>query len=67
MDKVVIKEAAIRAVIGAVIVGSLGFLSIWSQTDDTKVLISAGLTPALSYLAVRLGIEGYIDAKNGKS
>ena len=53
--------AGARALIGATIVGATGFLAVWQGTDDVKLLVSAGLGPFLSYLAVRLGIEGYID------
>ena len=55
------KIAAGRAILSAVIVGGLGFLAVWSQTDDLKTLIIAGLTPALTTLGMRLGVEGYAD------
>ena len=59
--------AATRAVIGAVITGGLGFLAVWQSTEEVKVLVTAGVTPFLSYLAIRLGLEGFIDVrKNGK-
>ena len=57
------KVAAARTVLSAVIVGGLGFLAVWSQTDDVKVLITAGLTPALTTLAMRLGLEGIVDSR----
>ena len=53
--------AAARALFGATIVGMTGFLAVWQGSDDPKVLVSASLGPFLSYLAVRFGIEGYID------
>ena len=58
-----IATAAFRAVLGAVIVGGLGFLAIWSQTDELKVLLTAGLVPALTHLGIRLGVEGVIDTR----
>ena len=57
------KVAASRAVLSAAIVGGLGFLGVFSQTDDVKTLIAAGLTPALTVLAIRLGAEGYTDSR----
>ena len=59
------KIAAGRAVLSAAIVGGLGFLALWSQTDDVKLLIIAGLTPALTTLGMRLGVEGYADRPKG--
>lgn len=53
--------ALARAIVGAVIIGGLGFLGMWTQTDDVKLLIISGLTPALTHLALRFGIEGVID------
>jgi len=50
-----------RAVVGAMIVGGLGFLAVWQATDDVKVLVTAGVTPALTHLALRFGLEGVID------
>ena len=55
------KIAAGRALLSAVIVGGLGFLATWSQTSDPKLLIIAGLTPALTTIGMRLGIEGALD------
>ena len=59
------KIAAGRAVLSAVIVGGLGFLATWSQTSDPKLLIIAGLTPALTTLGMRLGVEGFQDRPKG--
>ena len=55
------KIAAARAIVSAVIVGGLGFLATWSQTSDLKLLIIAGLTPALTTIGMRLGVEGFQD------
>ena len=55
------KVAAGRAVLSAAIVGGLGFLAMWSQTSELKLLIIAGLTPALTTLGIRLGVEGTLD------
>ena len=59
------KIAAARAILSALIVGGLGFLAVWQTTDDTKILIVSGLTPFLTTLAMRLGLEGYVDARRG--
>jgi len=55
------KVAAARAIATAVIVGVLGALAMWSQTDSLKQVAIAGLTPAFTVLAIRLGAEGYAD------
>ena len=55
--------AAIRAVIGASITGALGFLAAWANTDEIKILVSAGVVPFLTYLGMRLGVEGVVDAR----
>ena len=55
--------AAARAAFAACIVGGLAFLAVWSQTTDLRVLTIAGLTPALTTLATRLGIEGAVDSR----
>ena len=55
------KIAAARAVLTAIVVGGLGALAMWSQTESLKQVAIAGLTPALTVLALRLGAEGYID------
>lgn len=48
----------VQGLVGAFIVGALGFLAIWSQTDDVKVLTTAGLVPAFTHLGIALGIRG---------
>lgn len=55
------KIAAFRAVATAIVVGVLGALAMWSQTDSVKQVLIAGLTPAFTVLALRLGAEGYAD------
>lgn len=55
--------AAARALLSASLVGGLGFLATWSSTDDVKTLVTAGLTPALTSFALRLGVEGYVDSR----
>ncbi len=54
--------AATRAVAGALITGLLSFFTIWTQTDDVKLLVSAFMVPTLTYLGTRFGIEGTVDA-----
>ena len=53
--------AAARALLGASLVGGISFLGVWQSTDEMKVLITAGVLPALTYLAARLGLEGSLD------
>ena len=57
------KIAAFRAVLTATVLGVLGALSIWSQTNELKLIAIAGLTPFFSTLALRLGAEGYVDSR----
>ena len=58
--------AGARGFLSALILGGISFFSIWSQTDDAKLLISTPGTVFLSTLIVRWGLEGAIDArKNG--
>ena len=53
--------ALTRAIVGASLLGASAFLAMWSQTDDVKVLLIAGLTPFIGHLLIRFGIEGVID------
>ncbi len=53
--------AATRAIIGGVITGAISFFGIWQATDETKVLITAGVLPFLTYIGARFGLEGPID------
>ena len=53
--------ALTRAIVGAALLGTMGFLTMWSQTDDVKLLIIAGFTPGIGHLLLRFGIEGVID------
>ena len=60
-DRPVWAVALTRAIIGASLIGSAAFLAMWSQTDEVKVLVIAGLTPFIGHLLLRFGIEGVID------
>ena len=53
--------ALVRAIVSAALLGASGFLTMWSQTDEVKLLIIAGLTPAVGLLILRFGIEGIVD------
>ena len=53
--------ALTRAIVGAALIGVAAFLAMWSQTDEVKVLLIAGLTPAIGHLLYRFGVEGVID------
>ena len=57
------KVAACRAVATAFVVGALAFLTLWATTDELKPLLIGSLTPALTVLATRLGVEGTIDSR----
>ncbi len=54
--------AAARALIGALITGALSFFTVWSQTDDVKLMVTSFMVPFLTYLGTRFGIEGSMDA-----
>lgn len=60
--KDILTVAAIRGVMLAIATGGLAALAMWSQTDSVKLILIAGLTPALTVLAARLGGEGAYDA-----
>ena len=53
--------ALTRALVFAALLGASSFLTMWSQTDDVKTLIIAGLSPAIGALLLRFGVEGVID------
>lgn len=57
--------AAARGILAAVLSGGLAFLAVFSQTDDVKTLLIAGLTPALTTLGVRFLGEGWLDSRAG--
>lgn len=59
--------ALCRGFLAAFITGALGFLAVWQNTDDVRVLVTAGAVPFLTTLALRFGLEGAIDQrKNGE-
>ena len=53
--------AALRAVITALVVGSIAALTVWQTTDDVKAVVTTGLLSGLTVIAARLGVEGTID------
>ncbi len=55
----------VRGFISALITGGIGFLGVWSQTDEVKVLVIAGALPFLTTLSLRFGLEGTIDTRKG--
>ncbi len=58
--------ALARSIMGGLALGILGFLAMWSQTDEVKLLIIAGGQPFVTFILWRLGFEGIIDVrKNG--
>ena len=54
--------ALIRGIGSAIVTGGLAFLAMWSQSDDGKTLAIAGLTPFLTTLMLRFGLEGAYDS-----
>lgn len=58
------KVAAIRGGITALGTGALAALTVWTQTDDAKTIAIAGLTPALTIVVARFGVEGTLDSKD---
>ncbi len=59
--------ALARGVLGAVVIGGLAFFNAWTQTDDVKLLISATAVPVLTWVGMRIGLEGWVDTwKNGR-
>lgn len=58
--------ALARALLSGVVVGTLAFLAVWPETDNIRVLVSAGLTPGLTVFAIRFGLEGVIDTGKSK-
>lgn len=59
--------ALCRGFAAALIAGAISFFAVWQNTDDVRVLVSAGAVPFLTTLAWRFGLEGTIDQrKNGQ-
>ena len=57
------RVAAMRAGITAVGTGALAALATWTQTAELKTIAIAGLTPALTIIVARFGVEGAVDSK----
>lgn len=56
------KVAAIRGGITALGTGALAALTTWTQTDEVKIIAIAGLTPAITIMVARFGVEGTLDS-----
>ena len=54
-----------RGLLEAVLTGGIAFFTIWSQTDDVRLLITAGMVPFLSVLSLRFAAEGLVDSGKG--
>ena len=54
-----------RGLLEAVLTGGIAFFGIWSQTDDIRLLITAGMVPFLSVLSLRFAAEGLVAAGMG--
>lgn len=50
-----------RGLLEAVLTGALAFFGVWSQTEEPKALIAAGMVPFLSILLFRWVAEGAVD------
>jgi hypothetical protein len=55
--------ALLRGLIIGVLTGVLTTLTTWSQTSDTKTLIIAGGTAAITTFLARSGLEGGYDTR----
>ena len=53
--------AAIRAVIGGVVLGAVGFFAAWPQTGDVRLLLTAFMAPFWGNVAIRGAAEGWWD------
>ena len=48
--------------VGAAINGAVAFLGVWSQTDDFKTLVTAGMLPFLSTFGSFIGLNAATEA-----
>jgi len=55
--------AVLRAVAGGVVLGAVGFFSIWAQTSDWHILLTAFMAPFCGNIATRGAAEGWWDTK----
>ena len=53
--------AFVRSVMQAIATGGLTFFTIYGQTDDWKLIISATGVAVFTVLAGRFGVEGSVD------
>jgi hypothetical protein len=61
------KVALVRGIASALCAGTLSFLAVWGAGEDsTRVLLTAGLTPAIVTLVARFGLEGTYDSRRSK-
>lgn len=50
-----------RAAVQSLVTGLLIFFTTWQTTDDVKVLATTTAIGVLTPLAMRFGVEGYLD------
>ena len=55
--------AALRGALTALATGALAALAMWTQTGSLKQIAVAGLTPLITILVARFGVEGAVDSK----
>jgi hypothetical protein len=55
--------AATRGTITAIGTGLLSALATWTQTDELKVIAIAGLSPTVTIMVARFGVEGAVDSQ----
>lgn len=56
-------EATVRAFVGAVVMAGVSFCAVLPTADDPKVIIASTGGSFFGFLAIRMGIEGTLDAR----
>lgn len=59
-------QALIRGTIGAFIVAGATFFSVFASTEESRILVAATGGSFFSFLAMRAGVEGYIDHRRAR-
>ncbi|KKN05884.1 hypothetical protein LCGC14_1082780, partial [marine sediment metagenome] len=61
-DRPPLAIAAVRALLGALILGGAAALNAWDGNTGVEVIVRAGLTAAVGFLLLRGAAEGWLDA-----
>lgn len=56
-----LSTAFVRSILQAAVTGGLTFFTMWGQSDDWKLILSATGVAAFTILAGRFGVEGSYD------